>query len=217
MLIRLIHSTDSIGKIMANEQDQELRVLSEDSALLINYEWELHTCKRGHTWRFPKENKKISCNPFLFTWTNADGVSCSAGTGAICLQCYCDDLVSSYGPIKTTIESGILIGRQPDRHGTMAYLARHRLVHRLRDLAEGFFALLVVAGWAFTLWAPSFYLAPGSYALIAVLCGIGFRAWSKKVGASFYEVLLMSASWVFFFLVFGYASIRAGITGKGEE
>lgn len=87
---------------MAEKQEIELLAPVEASRLVINHEWELHTCKRGHTWRFPKQDEKMRCDPFMFTWTDAEGVSQSVGTGAICLQCWRDDLVSTYGPIKTT-------------------------------------------------------------------------------------------------------------------
>ena len=75
--------------------------VAAEPALTINYEWELHTCKRGHTWRFPKHDEKMRCDPILLMWTDADGYSRQAGTGAMCMQCYRDDLVANYGPIKT--------------------------------------------------------------------------------------------------------------------
>jgi hypothetical protein len=83
------------------EKSSESLSVDVASTLKIEYEWELHTCKRGHTWRFPKQSEMVRCDPFHFIWTDVNGVLCSAGSGAICLQCYRDDLVSSYGPVKT--------------------------------------------------------------------------------------------------------------------
>jgi hypothetical protein len=86
---------------MKKTQDSKSEVLTlEGPALATHYEWELHICKRGHTWRFPKKTDKVSCNPLHFTWTDAEGETVSAGTGAICLQCYLDDLIAAYGPVE---------------------------------------------------------------------------------------------------------------------
>jgi hypothetical protein len=72
-------------------------------AAVISYEWELHTCKRGHAWRFPKPTDKMRCDLFNFSWTDADGKNISAGTGTLCVQCLREDLVATYGPVKTEI------------------------------------------------------------------------------------------------------------------
>jgi hypothetical protein len=69
--------------------------------LSIKQEWELHTCKRGHTWRFPKATERMRCDLFSFTWTGAAGESHLTGSGPVCLQCIRDDLVAAYGPVKT--------------------------------------------------------------------------------------------------------------------
>ena len=70
---------------------------SDAPTLIINQEWELHTCKRGHVWRLDKMLR----DPFVFTWTGESGTSLSIGSGPICLRCWRDDLASMYGPVKT--------------------------------------------------------------------------------------------------------------------
>jgi len=87
---------------MTTEQKQVFEI-STSASLNILYEWELHTCKRGHTWRFPKQTGNIRSDPVCFSWTDAEGKSVTAGTGAICLQCVCQDLVTAYGPVKSVV------------------------------------------------------------------------------------------------------------------
>jgi hypothetical protein len=67
----------------------------------IKQEWELHTCKRGHTWRFLKPNDRLRCDLVSFTWTGADGSVQHLGSGSLCMQCLLADLVVAYGPVKT--------------------------------------------------------------------------------------------------------------------
>lgn len=81
---------------MADGQKQKLGIGIEAPTLKIGYEWETYTCRRGHTWRHPK-----SGGWFTFAWFVADGITQSADTGPICLQCVRDDLVAKYGSVKT--------------------------------------------------------------------------------------------------------------------
>ena len=64
-------------------------------------EMELHTCRRGHTWRYPLTSSSMHCEPFQFSWYDGDGVFRSEGTGPLCLRCVRDDLAAKYGPVKT--------------------------------------------------------------------------------------------------------------------
>ena len=64
-------------------------------------EWERHTCKRGHTWQAPKNSSSYSSCVMRFVWQDADGTQHVRAIETMCLECYCEDLEASYGPVRT--------------------------------------------------------------------------------------------------------------------